>query len=169
MLGVLRGDTFTVRTMTTTDLTAVGRLAGKLVRMHHALDPRRFLHLENPEAGYARYLGSELKNDEVVLLVAERATEVVGYAYGRLESRSYNDLLDACGKLHDVYVDEPARGNRLGEALVSEVIRRLTDMGAPRIVLDTAVQNEHAQRLFQNLGFRTTMLEMTRERDALAV
>jgi ribosomal protein S18 acetylase RimI-like enzyme len=159
--------TFTVRAMTAADLPEVGRLAGKLVRMHHDLDPRRFLELKNPEAGYARYLSGELKSKDVVLLVAERTdrNEVVGYAYGRLEPRNYNDLLEACGKLHDVYVDESVRGNGIGEALVTEMVRRLTEGGAPRVVLLTATQNEAAQRLFMKLGFRTTMLEMTRERD----
>jgi ribosomal protein S18 acetylase RimI-like enzyme len=159
--------TFTVRAMTTADLPAVGRLAGRLVRMHYELDPLRFLHLPNPEAGYARYLGSELANARVVLAVAEGAssagTEIVGYAYGRLEERDYNALLDASGTLHDVYVDESARGHGLGRALVREVLRGLTEKGAPRVLLHTAVQNEAAQKLFQSLGFRTTMLEMTRE------
>jgi ribosomal protein S18 acetylase RimI-like enzyme len=171
-------DTFTVRAMTAADLPAAGRLAGKLVRMHHELDPLRFLDLPNPEPGYARYFAGELKSDRVVLLVAERTSSgperavptepgdaIVGYAYGRLESRSYNDLLDACGKLHDVLVDESARGHGLGEQLVTEVLRRLTAQGAPRVVLSTAVQNEAAQHLFKKLGFRTTMLEMTREAD----
>lgn len=151
--------------MKSADLPAVGRLAGKLVRMHHDLDPRRFIHLASPESGYARYLGGELANDRVVLLVAERTPEdVVGYAYGRMEPRSYDDLLEACGKLHDIYVEDSARGHGLGEALLNEMIRRLTDKGAPRVLLLTAVQNEAAQRLFQKLGFRTTMLEMTREK-----
>jgi ribosomal protein S18 acetylase RimI-like enzyme len=160
-------ESFTVRAMTKGDLPAAASLAGKLVRMHHDLDPRRFLHLPNPEAGYARYFSGELESDAVVLLVAERTKDsaIVGYAYGRLEGRSYNELLDACGKLHDVYVDENARGNRLGERLVTEVVRRLTDKGAPRVLLLTAIQNEAAQRLFKKLGFRTTMLEMTREAD----
>jgi len=164
-------DTFTVRAMTEADLPAAARLAGKLVRMHYELDPLRFLHLPHPEAGYARYFSGELKSDRVVLLVAERTSgptggdAIVGYAYGRLESRSYNELLDACGKLHDVLVDESARGHGLGEALVTEVVRRLTERGAPRVVLLTAVQNEAAQHLFKKMGFRTTMLEMTREAD----
>jgi ribosomal protein S18 acetylase RimI-like enzyme len=162
--------TFTVRAMTKSDLPAAARLAGKLVRMHYDLDPRRFLHLANPEAGYARYFAGELESDATVLVVAERtsgegAPAVVGYAYARLEPRSYNELLDACGKLHDVYVDESARGRKLGEALVVEVVRRLTEKGAPRVLLLTAVQNEAAQHLFEKLGFRTTMLEMTREAD----
>lgn len=161
-------DTFTVRAMTAADLPAAARLAGQLVRMHYELDPLRYLHLPSPEAGYARYFAGELKSDKVVLLVAERTSgaAIVGYAYGRLEPRSYNELLDTCGKLHDVLVDESARGHGLGEALVTEMARRLTERGAPRVLLLTAVQNEAAQHLFKKLGFRTTMLEMTREADS---
>ena len=158
--------------MTASDLPAAAALAAKLVAMHHDLDERRFLHLPNAAAGYARYFGSELQSEGVVLLVAEQAppssdpgagARIVGYAYGRLEPRSYDELLDACGKLHDVYVDESARGHRLGEALVREVVARLSAMGAPRVLLLTAAQNEAAQHLFAKLGFRTTMLEMTRD------
>lgn len=163
-------DPFTIRAMGTPDLPAASKLAAKLVDMHHALDPKRFLHLPNAATGYARYFAGELKSEDVVLVVAERASSgegerVVGYAYARLEPRSYNELLDACGKLHDVYVDEAARGRGLGEKLVREVVRRLTEKGAPRVLLLTAIQNEAAQRLFEKLGFRTTMLEMTRERE----
>lgn len=157
---------FVVRPIDEADLPAVAALAGRLVRMHHAYDPARFLHLDSPEAGYARYFASELASADVVLLAAERAGAIVGYAYARMEPRSYNELLDACGKLHDVYVDEGARGLGVGEALVRAAIARLEARGAPRVVLLTAVQNEAAQRLFGRLGFRTTMLEMTREKGA---
>jgi RimJ/RimL family protein N-acetyltransferase len=34
---------------------------------------------------------------------------------------------------------------------------------APRVVLWTSPHNENAQRLFDHLGFRRTMIEMTRE------
>lgn len=151
--------------MTAADLPAAAVLAGRLVRMHHELDAQRFLHLPDPEAGYARYLGAELQSDRVVLLAAERNEDrrVIGYAYARLEPRDYNELRDACGKLHDVYVDDSVRGRGVGEKLVREVVRILTEKGAPRVVLMTAVQNESAQRLFERMGFRTTMLEMTRE------
>lgn len=152
-----------VRSMTKPDLERVGELAAQLVGMHHAFDPNRFLHLPDAAKGYARYFGSELGNPDVVLLVAERGGAILGYAYGRLEPRSYDQLLDACGKLHDVFVEDRARGQGVGEALVREVIARLGEAGAPRVVLLTARQNEAAQRLFARLGFRTTMLEMTCE------
>ena len=152
-----------VRKMTPADLDTVGVLAGRLVRMHHDLDPKRFIHLENPEPGYARWLGQEMKNDAVVLIVAELDGKVVGYVYAKKENRNYNDLLDTHGKLHDVYVDESARGKGAGEALIRDAFRRLAEKGAPRVVLSTAVKNAAAQRLFEKVGFRTTMLEMTAE------
>lgn len=145
------------------DLDAVAKLAGRLVRMHHDFDPKRFLHLPNPEAGYARYFASELGSDRVVLLVAEVEGEVAGYLYARMEPRSYNELRDACGAIHDVFVDDAARRKGVGEALLREAMKRLKERGAPRVVLLTAVQNEAAQRLFARVGFRTTMLEMTSE------
>jgi RimJ/RimL family protein N-acetyltransferase len=39
----------------------------------------------------------------------------------------------------------------------------LRERGAPRVILWTATQNEAAQALFQRLGFRKTMTEMTLE------
>ena len=36
-------------------------------------------------------------------------------------------------------------------------------MGVPRVLLWSAAPNENAQRLFERLGFRRTMVEMTRE------
>jgi len=160
-------DAFTIRAMTSADLSAVGPLAAALVAMHHALDPLRFIYLPDPGKGYAAYLGSELHNPRVVLLVAERASDraVVGYTYGRLEGRDYNALLDAAGKLEDVFVDAAVRGRGVGELLIRELLRRLAEKGAPRVVLMTATTNEAAQRLFARFGFRATMLEMTRESD----
>lgn len=145
------------------DLEAAAALAGRLVRMHYGFDPKRFLDLVNPEVGYARYFASELEEERVVLIVAELADDVAGYLYARMEPRSYNELRDACGAIHDVFVDDAARGRGIGEALVREGMRRLKEKGAPRVVLLTAVQNHAAQRLFARVGFRTTMLEMTAE------
>ena len=43
-----------------------------------------------------------------------------------------------------------------------EMIARLEERGAPRIVLSTMVDNEPAQRAFRGCGFQATMVEMTR-------
>ncbi len=159
---------FRVRSMTEADLPAVGLLAGQLLRMHHAWDELRFLNPVDPERGYARWFKSQLQVDETILLAAEDDAGVVGYVYARMEPRSYNELLDPCVKLHDIIVDERARGRGIGEALVRETFRRGAEKGAPRVVLLTAAKNEAGQRLFARLGFRTTMLELTAELPAPA-
>ena len=158
-----------IRRASASDMPGVARLAGQLVRFHHALDAQRFLLVEPVEPGYERWLSQELRNSKAVLLVAEdpdkrgTAEGLLGYAYSRLEGRDWNALLDACGVLHDIYVADEARSRGVGAALVEATARELTALGAPRMVLSTATQNSTAQKLFHKLGFRSTMIEMTRE------
>ncbi len=152
-----------VRDATAADLSRVAELAARLVRLHHAFDPRRFFLVEPVERGYAGFLGRELGRAEAVVLVAERDGRVEGYAYGTLEPRDWNALLDAHGALHDIYVDEPARRGGLATALLEAMVARLGALGAPRVVLATASQNAEAQAFFDRHGFRRTMIEMTRE------
>jgi ribosomal protein S18 acetylase RimI-like enzyme len=64
--------------------------------------------------------------------------------------------------VHDLVVDETARGAGLGTALLEEAARWLAARGMPQIILGTAQSNTAAQRLFARLGFRRTMIEMTR-------
>ena len=59
--------------------------------------------------------------------------------------------------------DEALRKSGAGAALVEAMVQRLTELGAPRVVLSTAFSNHNAQRLFGRLGFRSTMIEMTRD------
>lgn len=160
-------DTIAIRAALLDDLEAASKLAAKLVRLHHAYDPLRFMSIEPLEDGYARFLRTQLDRDGAVLLVAVRSqagdATVVGYLLGSLEGRDWSDLRDACGKIHDVYVDESAREHGVASRLVEEAVSRLAAMGAPRVVLMAAWRNDGARRLFARLGFRSTMLEMTRE------
>ena len=157
----------TIRAALPADMPAVARLAAKLVRQHHAMDPKRFMTFEPIEPGYERYLTSETKTDEAVVLAAIQVSEghesVVGYAYGRLEPKDWNALREACGALHDIYVDESVRGQGVATLLLGEMVKRLREKGAPRVVLMTATANATALRLFERFGFRRTMVEMTVE------
>jgi ribosomal protein S18 acetylase RimI-like enzyme len=158
-------DPVLVRTVTAADLPAVARLAAGLVQYHRALDPLRFMTIENVTAGYEAFLRGELANPAAVVLCASRRGDptVLGYAYAVVEGRDWNALLDRHGAIHDVFVDASARRLGVAEAMLSAACERLTQRGVPRVVLHTAVQNVEAQALFAKLGFRPTMLEMTRE------
>lgn len=158
------------------DLPAVGRLAGELVRMHYAWDPLRWMMPDEVERGYARFFASRLDEPDTIILVAQEGPDdafgapagiggrsVVGYAYAALEPRSWADLRDACGKLHDLFVLPSARRQGIGTALAQAALARLRDLGVPRVVLTSAWQNQEAHALFRALGFRETMIEMARE------
>jgi ribosomal protein S18 acetylase RimI-like enzyme len=151
-----------VRLATPEDLAAIGAFAGELVRLHHATDPGRFLLVPEVERGYARWLGREIENDFAVVLVGQVQGRAAGYAYGALGERNWNDLLDAHGKIHDVFVAVEHRRSGLGSALVDRMVGELERLGAPRIVLSRMAGNHAAQRLFAAHGFRETMVEMTR-------
>jgi ribosomal protein S18 acetylase RimI-like enzyme len=150
-----------IRDLAEADLDAVARLGALLVRQHHAFDPDRFMLVEPVEEGYRWFLGSQLGQADVLLLVAEVDGAIAGYLYGAVEARDWQLLLDRHGAIHDVFVDEAARGRGVGRALLAEAFRRL-EPRVPRIVLGSATQNTAAQRLFASLGFRPTMVEMTR-------
>jgi len=161
--------TVNVRRAEEKDLKDVAALAGDLVRMHHATDGDRFLLPPDVEKGYAWWFGRQLGNPKAVILVAEEAGAIVGYAYGSLEDRDWNMLLDEHGALHDVFVAPGARRGGAGKALVLGMVEALEALGAPRVVLSTMVGNEQAQRLFRSCGFRATMLEMTRSKPATTI
>jgi GNAT superfamily N-acetyltransferase len=61
------------------------------------------------------------------------------------------DGLDCC--LEDVFVEDTARGQRLGEALVEAGIARARERGAKRIELDVNDANVPARTLYERLGF----------------
>ena len=146
-------------------MPALGRLGALLVRTHHDLDPARFIAAtRHTEQGYASYLGSQLQDPSVLVLVAERNGKVLGYTYAAVEGNDYMSLRGPAGVLHDIVVDPDQRGKGVGQMLLEATLGWLDAHGAPRVVLSTAERNEAAQRLFAAAGFRRTMIEMTRER-----
>lgn len=153
-----------VRRATPADLAAIGRLGALLVRAHYEFDPERFMRpTSGTAAGYGSFLGTQLDDPDVAVLVAERGGEVIGYAYAGVEERDYMALRDRAGMLHDIIVDPSARRAGAGRRLLDAALAFLKSRGMPRVVLSTAAHNEPAQKLFAAAGFRPTMIEMTRE------
>lgn len=157
-------DEVHIRAVRQKDLPAVSALAAGLVRLHHRWDARRFMLIEPVEQGYGSWLASQLEEPGTVLLVAEAGGAIAGYLYGGLEERDWMLLRDACGMIHDVYVDPAFRRRGIARRLMGAGIAALHAKGAPRVGLNTATQNVEGQALFRSLGFRATLVEMMRER-----
>jgi GNAT superfamily N-acetyltransferase len=112
------------------DLPAVGRLGALLVRLHHELDPARFIPAgPETERAYASYLGTQLDKPRVVVLVAERGGEVIGYTYAGVESHDYMALRGPAGVLYDIVVDPAYRGNGIGRRLLDATLAALKGPG----------------------------------------
>ncbi len=153
-----------VRSARPSDLPAIGRLGALLVRTHHDFDPERFIAATpRTEHAYASFLGSQLEEPNVVILVGDEDGQLVGYTYAGVEETDYMSLRGPAGVLYDIVVDPAYRGRGAGRALLDATVAALESRGAPRVVLSTAERNEVAQRLFSRAGFRRTMIEMTRE------
>ena len=153
-----------VRRATRADLEVVGRLGDLLLRAHYAFDPDRFMRPEdNLDEGYARFLSSQLEQPDTLVLVAAHRGDVVGYLYAAIEPRSWKELRERAGFVHDVFVDEPNRGCGIADALMNAADDWMREHRVPRVILWTASANDHARRLFARRGFRPTMIEMTRE------
>lgn len=155
-----------VRPAVPEDLPAIGRLGALLVAMHHAFDAKRFIPATaKTEAGYASFLGTQLGERNIIVLVAETDDVVIGYVYAGIEGYDYMSLRGPAGILYDIVVDPASRGHGVGRMLLDAALAELSGRGAPRVLLSTAEGNESAQRLFARAGFRRTMIEMTRESD----
>ena len=153
-----------IRRATAADLPALGKLGASLLQTHYRFDPQRFMAPRgDPESGYAWFLGTQLKEEDVAVFVAERSGSVIGYVYAGMEPQSWKELRETAGFIHDVVVVAEAQRTGVASALVEAASEWLRSIGAPRVMLWTAEKNDSAQRLFTRLGFRRTMIEMTRE------
>jgi ribosomal protein S18 acetylase RimI-like enzyme len=154
----------TIRRATAVDAPVLGRMGAELMRLHFAFDPQRFLDPgEQPEAGYARFLRGQLTDAQQAVFVAERDRQVVGYVYAGVEPLSWKELRGRAGFVHDLVVLEEARRGGVATALMTAAIEWLATQRVPRVVLWAAHQNAAALALFERLGFRRTMVEMTRD------
>lgn len=84
------------------------------------------------------------------LLVALDDAEVV---LGMLTLVLYRVPTGIRGWIHDVVVDEVARGRGVGRALTAEALRLAERAGAVSVELTTRAERAEANRLYQRLGF----------------
>ena len=142
------------------DAAVVAKYALRLFAQHRDYDPDRFAELSNV-AGAEAYYGSRMSSPTSAVLVAETENTVVGFAYLEYQAANYPELLEKAGWLHDLYVDETARGTGAGKALIDAAQEAAKALGADKLVLMVAAKNDHARRFFTRSGLRETMVEMT--------
>jgi ribosomal protein S18 acetylase RimI-like enzyme len=156
--------TTTIRRAEKRDLDSLGRLGAMLMKTHYAFDRQRFI-APTPDvaSGYGWFLGTMLELRDACVFVAEEDDGIAGYIYVALEPLSWKELRGPAGFIHDIAVREASRRRGIAKELMNAGVAWLREHGAPRVILWTAAPNAGAQALFHSLGFRDTMIEMTKE------
>jgi GNAT superfamily N-acetyltransferase len=149
----------TVRRATAEDAAKVAGFAVLINEQHVGYDPVRFARMITREGAEQFYRDRAVAADAAVL-VAELDGEIVGFAYLQYEPQAFEDILTNAIWLHDIYIDEAARGKGIGRAIMAAVADVAKEFGAEKTVLATAAKNEKGREFFESLGFKTTMHEM---------
>ena len=153
-----------IRRATHQDSEALGRLGALLMEVHYGFDRRRFLAPgEHTTSGYGRFLVSQLQDSSAAVFVAELDGAVVGYCYAGIEPLSWKELRDEAGFIHDLATEPTERRRGVAKALVEAAIEWFRGHDQARVMLWTSPANDAARDLFERAGFRSTMIEMTRE------
>lgn len=152
--------TVTVRRAELKDAGSVAKLAVRLARQHENYDSRRFARLYDEEQAEWFYGSQTEAKEDAAVLVAELENEIVGFAYIEYEAKDYPNLLENGAWLHDIYIDETARGQNAGKFLIEKSIEIAKEFGADKLMLSVAAKNELAREFFERRGFRETMIEM---------
>jgi ribosomal protein S18 acetylase RimI-like enzyme len=95
-------------------------------------------------------LAALVKSESSTLLVA-RADD--GSLIGAANLTVYLVPTGTRAIIEDVIVDEAARGQGLGEALVRRCLEIAREKGAPAVTLTSNPKREAANRLYQRMGF----------------
>jgi GNAT superfamily N-acetyltransferase len=97
-------------------------------------------------------------SDHGMLIAAWRGDQLVGYACLYWHSSSVKAVETVL--MNDLYVDEGARGEGVGRALIEASADIARERGAPVLEWSTAPDNATAQRLYDSTGAeRSTWIE----------
>ncbi len=149
-----------IRQATINDHQSVTNYAIKLVDQHQNFNPFRFVAFENHEQQLFNFFAKQITNPKAIVLVVEVENEIVGYSFTRLEERSLVDIAPEAAWLHDIYIDESARGLGAGKLLLDASVDAAKQLGSQVLLLQVAAQNEFAKQLFEANGFNVATYEM---------
>ncbi len=152
---------FTVRSATLVDVEAVTAMWLKIAEMHAAYDARRWSWCESPAEKWAKFFVDSLARDSAVILVAaDQADRPVGFLIGGMTAASPVMAIRTRAEVSDLYIEPSLRRSGLGTALLNEAFERFGRRGAEQVVLNVAVANTEAIRLYEKLGLTACIQQM---------
>ena len=141
-----------IRPASLADRDALVPLFCELNRHHAAIQPDYFREAE----GIAPALRlMEDGREDIVLLVAQREGELVGFVVARVHDTPDDPLLvkRRRAQVEDMLVTSSARRQGVGRALVQAAVEWSRGRGASRVLLTVWQDNGGAEAFYRDLGF----------------
>lgn len=112
---------------------------------------RMFYQQTSDIEGTKAYIKARIENQESVIFVAKEKQKYVGFT--QLYPAFSSIAMKRAWILNDLYVDEKARKQGVGEMLLQKAKELAIETGANSISLSTASDNDAAQRLYDRNGY----------------
>ena len=143
---------FTIRQATPADVPAILPLWREMMEHHHALDSR----FQPDPAGAATFdqaLLDWLQNPNILILVADAGSELIGFAVGIDRENPPVLLPPRYGYITDMAVTAAHRRQGVARALLADLTDWFTKRGLASIRLNVAHFNPQSQGFWRAMGF----------------
>lgn len=136
-------------------LKIVRATRGHIAQLVPLFDAYRVFYGQESDPGAARsYLLDRLAQDESVIFLASDKESERPLGFTQLYPSFSSVNLRPLWILNDLYVVPSHRRQGIGRALMKTAHLFARETGAHAVTLATAVDNVHAQRLYESLGYR---------------
>jgi len=140
-----------IRPAQSSDLPVVIALWRQLQDINASFDARLALN-EGAADWFIGYLGDQIDNPNMAVLVAEREKIIVGYTFGQIMRRPTLASGD-CGYVADVCVREGWRGRGIGRQLYERLRAWFLANGITAIEVQVVRANPASQAFWRKMGY----------------
>ena len=113
---------------------------------------RQFYGIESDVSSAKAFLQLRMALKESIIFVVVENGNTIGFA--QLYPTFSSIALQRAYILNDIYVKEDARGLGVGKALMEKVFQYCEQQYARYVTLQTATDNVHARKLYENLNMK---------------
>ncbi len=153
----------TIRPATIADVAAVTDLWVELIDMHAALDTD-FARGENAPYHYSQIVRRHINNnDNALVLVAEEAGRIIGYALATIGRAEPLFKVAYFGEIVDFMVTSAHRRHGVGRLLYAHVNSWFKARGINYVELRASIFNEESNPFWRRMGFTPTMYLMNKK------
>jgi GNAT superfamily N-acetyltransferase len=143
-----------VRLATLDDAEVIGRQASSIQQLHNDALPMIF-QPSSADSFPPDKLAALVEDPSSIVAVAESGGKVVGHIYGEVVTRAEDEFrrADSCLYIYQIGVDDDARRQGAGAALIAFVRDWARTMDLAALIVDHLAFNARARAFYEACGF----------------